>query len=125
MSLRQEALNDPLTQKLLAMGGTVSRIWAADEKQQKPSRRGGRNMAWEKKEKGDTEEVCGLWIQESKAGKKYFRGKTEDGTVYLIFRNENKKSDKAPDYRLMREVPAGAAAPAAKPAAKQDDDLPF
>jgi len=45
-------------------------------------------------------DIGGLWINESKAGKKYMSGPFSGGSTICVFKNENKKSEKAPDYRL-------------------------
>ena len=48
--------------------------------------------------------LTGLWLNESKQGQKYLKGKDEEGNVYLIFKNDKQGNDKAPDYNLFIEV---------------------
>ncbi len=43
--------------------------------------------------------VCGLWLNESKNGEKYFSGSLGNMNV-LIFKVKEKKSEKSPDYTL-------------------------
>jgi hypothetical protein len=40
----------------------------------------------------------GLWVNETKAGEKYFSGKLSPTTNVLIFKNKYKESEKHPDY---------------------------
>lgn len=65
--------------------------------------------------------VCGLWLQKAKSGKNFYRGKAEDGTVYLLFKNDDKKNPKAPDLQLNIKVDEEA------PARSDDDsgEIPF
>jgi hypothetical protein len=50
-------------------------------------------------------EVAGLWLNE-KNGRKFFRGKV-GGLTLFVFRNERKKIDAHPDYRLLVAVSDG------------------
>jgi hypothetical protein len=52
-------------------------------------------------------------------------GKLDDGRRILVFKNEDKKDDRHPDYRLVVDT---GDAPATKPeqsASVDDSDLPF
>jgi len=44
-------------------------------------------------------ELTGLWLNETKSGKKYFSG-TLGGAKLLIFVNEYKEKDAHPDYKM-------------------------
>jgi len=46
--------------------------------------------------------LSGLWLNETKNGKKYFSGKN-DGFKYTIWKNGFKETDNQPDYILYRE----------------------
>ena len=48
------------------------------------------------------EKLSGLWLNETKNGKKYFSGKN-DGFKYTIWKNGFKETDNQPDYILYRE----------------------
>jgi uncharacterized protein (DUF736 family) len=94
----------------------------------------------------DMTELAGLWIGESKKGTKYMSGRLTDEALdalnaadgagkLMVYRNETKKSDKAPDYRLMF-APDDDARPAPKPRGggdrtrpdappPEDDEIPF
>jgi len=48
------------------------------------------------------EKLSGLWLNETKNGKKYFSGKNE-GFKYTIWKNGFKETDNQPDYILYRE----------------------
>lgn len=87
---------------------------------------GGDKMSYGDKPKKKLKSVCGMWLHESQTGKKYMRGKSEDGTVFLLFKNESKKNPRHPDYSLSVEVSDDE--PQEKPEAKKPthtDDLPF
>jgi uncharacterized protein (DUF736 family) len=43
--------------------------------------------------------LCGLWKNTTKDGREYFSGNLGDAKV-LIFTNDKKGNDKAPDFRL-------------------------
>jgi len=62
----------------------------------------------------------GLWLSESKSGKKYFSGKLGLGGRILIFKNENRTADNQPEYNMY-------IVPAEQRDAQQDDDenIPF
>lgn len=52
------------------------------------------------------EKSLGLWEKTSKKGLVYFTGNAKiDGKDYklVLFKNDNKKNEKAPDYNLMVE----------------------
>lgn len=52
------------------------------------------------------EKSLGLWEKTSKKGLVYFTGNAKiDGKYYklVLFKNDNKKNEKAPDYNLMVE----------------------
>lgn len=89
--------------------------------------------------------VGGIWLNESKAGVKYMKGKvspydkdevsieisqaltTLKGFDILIFKNTNKEEgSNAPDYRLYFDPPQDAAGALKNTfATKADDDVPF
>lgn len=51
----------------------------------------------------DPNEVGALWIKTSqKTGKKFMSGKIDGIGSVVIFKNDNKSSDKAPDYRILK-----------------------
>lgn len=71
--------------------------------------------------------IGGLWVSESKAGRKYMSGSIEiDGEKFKIavFRNDFKKpGDKSPDYTILcKELEAASAPPKAD---DFSDDIPF
>lgn len=43
--------------------------------------------------------LCGLWTQD-KNGKKYMAGNLTATTRLMVFKNENKRNEKDPDYNL-------------------------
>lgn len=51
-------------------------------------------------DKSDMAYIGGLWLNESKAGEKYFSGSFGIGARILIFKNKNKESDNHPDYNM-------------------------
>ena len=51
------------------------------------------------KRKSTLKRLTGMWLNE-KNGKKYFRGKTIDGVVFVMFWNEDKEEDNEPDAIL-------------------------
>lgn len=76
-------------------------------------------MAYEK----DPDEIGAAWEKSGKNGT-YLTGQIEingEKVRIVMFRNGNKKSEKSPDFRILRSKPQGerAAAPAA------DFDSPF
>lgn len=44
-------------------------------------------------------QLTGLWMNESKDGKKFMGGNL-GGARFLVFKNEKKRNDKDPDYYL-------------------------
>jgi uncharacterized protein (DUF736 family) len=74
--------------------------------------------------------VCGLWKNTSKSGKEYWSGRLGDCNV-MIFANDKKGNEKAPDYRLVigerknqvnnkqTDAPSGVENPF------NDQDIPF
>lgn len=71
--------------------------------------------------------LCGLWLQTSTAGRKYFAGRLGVGGKLMIFRNGKKKEAKDPDYYAVigewkqaetRDERGGGRAPG-------EDDVPF
>lgn len=53
----------------------------------------------------DPNEIGALWIKESAGGKAYLSGKIEGIGYVVVFKNNNKKSDKQPDYRILKSKP--------------------
>lgn len=51
----------------------------------------------------DPNELGALWEKESPKGK-YFTG-TIAGQRVVVFRNDNKRNDKAPDWRVLKSQP--------------------
>lgn len=61
------------------------------------------------------EKLGALWIQKSKkSGKKYLKGKIGKVSI-VVFENEQKQSEKSPDYKIFRSEPKEAVS----------DDVPF
>ena len=59
-------------------------------------------------ENKENRNIGALWIKESKKGKKFLSGVIElDGkkSNIVIFRNENKSSDRSPDYSILLSLP--------------------
>lgn len=81
-------------------------------------------------EKNDNE-VGALWLKESKQGTKYMSGKLEIGgeTVYVaVFKNNYKKKDTHPDYRILRSEQQGGGQQSKQEQAVKEtfqDDIPF
>lgn len=89
-------------------------------------------------------EITGLWLKETKDGKKYFSG-TLGGASVLIFKNEKKGAPNHPDYKMylaenkpkqqqqgqqrQQSAPVKNYAPKAtqqaEPSFNSDDDIPF
>jgi hypothetical protein len=69
--------------------------------------------------------LCGLWLQTSRAGRKYFAGRLGVGGKLMIFRNAKKKEAKDPDYYAVigewKQAEGGARA--GRDAG--EDDVPF
>lgn len=78
-------------------------------------------MAFQK----DENELGCLWEKSGSKGP-YFTGTLEiDGTKHavVVFKNGNKKSDKAPDWRILKAQPRQQAEPPIDP--RTDDNIPF
>ena len=76
--------------------------------------------------KRDESEIGVLWEKESARGT-YFTGTIEiDGTKHpiVVFKNGNKRSEKAPDWRILKSVKRDQA-PAVATAGAAFDDPPF
>ena len=56
------------------------------------------------------DEIGALWLKSSSRGD-YFTG-TVNGQRVVVFKNGNKKTDKQPDYRVLKAKPKEQAAPA-------------
>ena len=68
--------------------------------------------------------LSGLWLNESKAGEKYFSGSLGSNGKLLIFKNGKKSKDTDPDYSLYL-VPK---APKTDPVSQDDNnnsEIPF
>jgi uncharacterized protein (DUF736 family) len=75
-------------------------------------------------QKQDESEIGALWEKASAKGT-YFTG-TVNGERVVVFKNTAKKSDKAPDWRVLKAKPREAVAspaPMSEPIA--DSDVPF
>lgn len=74
--------------------------------------------------------ICGLWKNTSKNGKEYWSGKLGDCCI-MIFPNDKRGNEKAPDYRLVigerkNQVNGKQAdAPAVGDNPFNDSDIPF
>lgn len=74
----------------------------------------------------DPQEVGALWKKESASGKAYLSGKIDGIGYVVVFRNKNKKSDKQPDYRILKSQPREEKKPEPEPQPRIDDsDIPF
>lgn len=51
-------------------------------------------------ERKELKPIFALWTKQSKEGKAYYTGKTEDGVRLIAFPNSNKKNPKEPDVRI-------------------------
>ena len=47
------------------------------------------------------QERVGMWWETSKNGKKYLKGKRDNGERVTLFPNETKKTEKSPDANLL------------------------
>jgi len=45
-------------------------------------------------------EICALWYKENREGRRYFSGKTERGNRVVVYIDDDKRSERAPDARL-------------------------
>lgn len=52
----------------------------------------------------DENEIGALWIKTSRNGNEFMSG-TINGQDVVVFRNTNKRSEKAPDWRVMKSQP--------------------
>ena len=52
----------------------------------------------------DTNEIGALWLKEAKSGTKYFSG-IINGENIVIFKNNNKRLEKHPDYIVLKSEP--------------------
>lgn len=75
------------------------------------------------------EEICGLWLGETKSGKKKMSGKVgrdidlKDGDWLMVLKNESPKGNNPPGYRLLLQVPDDTGPVETAPA--DDGDVPF
>lgn len=79
-------------------------------------------------------QLCALWVNETKDGRKYYRGKLGDATI-MGWVDTEKRSEKSPDLRLVLYPPPKrdeGAPPTERTAAKKapagessGDDIPF
>lgn len=53
------------------------------------------------------DEIGALWLKTGRKGK--FLSGTVNGQDVLVFKNEHKRSEKAPDYRVLKARPRNAA----------------
>ena len=78
--------------------------------------------------KKDNGEIGALWAKTSARGE-YFTGSIEiDGVkhVIVVFKNTSKRSDKAPDFRILRSQPREKAEGApSRDTSVMDADVPF
>jgi len=71
--------------------------------------------------------LCGLWKNTTKDGREYFSGNLGDAKV-LIFTNDKKGNDKAPDFRMClaeKTKKDGGAKPQATDNTFSDESIPF
>jgi hypothetical protein len=78
--------------------------------------------------------LCSLWLNTTKDGREYYRGRLGDASI-MGWINTEKTNEKQPDIRLMlypaptkREEGSERPAPKPKPAAgtpNSDDDIPY
>ena len=82
-------------------------------------------------QKSDLITLGGLWINTTKSGKKYMSGNLTPTVKLMIFKVENKKTDKHPDYTMclapVKKQDQNESAPPEPEAPPMDDgdDLPF
>lgn len=69
----------------------------------------------------DPNEIGALWEKDGPRGK-YFTG-TIDGQRVVVFRNGNKRSEKAPDWRVLKSKPREAEPRSVDPLT--DESIPF
>ena len=68
--------------------------------------------------------ICGLWKSTSKDGKQYFSGNIGNAKI-LIFPNDKRGNEKAPDYQLVIAEKSKNKPESNKPSNTTDDDLAF
>ena len=70
--------------------------------------------------------ICGLWIRETKDGRKYFGGDVL-GFPILVFKNDHRKSDRDPEYWLYIAEPRqqGSQHNGDAPPQQDADEIPF
>ncbi len=56
----------------------------------------------------DPNEVGAFWIKTSGSGTSYLSGVIEGIGNVVVFKNKNKKSEKQPDYRVLKSKPREA-----------------
>ena len=75
-------------------------------------------------------EIGALWLRKSASGNKYLSGHITSGEEegiednkerVIVFANKDKKSDKAPDYRIYRSEPLQSKETVSSPAASDSD----
>jgi hypothetical protein len=71
----------------------------------------------------DLVRLTGLWVNETKDGKKYFSGSLGAARV-VIFKNDHKETDKHPDYILYLS-PSDKKGSNNKQQAEEYEDIPF
>ncbi len=52
----------------------------------------------------DPNEIGALWTKQTKHGNDYFTG-TINGQRVVVFKNQKKRSDKSPDWRVLKSEP--------------------
>ena len=67
-------------------------------------------------------ELSGLWLNDSKEGKKYFSGSLGRARL-LVFKNDFKKDEREPDYLLYLDKPVKKESAPEKQ--DSDMDIPF
>lgn len=70
----------------------------------------------------DSLNLCGLWKRTNDKGQEYFIGSFL-GIKVLIFKNDKKGNEKAPDYRLV--LAPKTEKPSDEPKWDDDNNLPF
>ena len=68
--------------------------------------------------------ICGLWKNTSKDGKEYFSGNIGNAKI-LIFPNDKRGNEKAPDYQLVIAEKSKNTPNNSKQTDQTKDDLPF
>lgn len=52
--------------------------------------------------------IGGLWLKQSKAGKKYLSGTIDGIGAVVVFKNDRKDKETQPDYRIYKSEPRKA-----------------